>query len=415
MVIHDGIFSQIYTGELSDQKERYSTLIEKFKKKFGEKDYHVFSVPGRTELSGNHTDHNHGRVIAAAINLDSVAVASGNGTNNIIVHSDGFDNAFDVDLGKLKKIDGEAGTTNSLVRGIAARLKDLGYKTGGFNAFITSDVLIGSGLSSSASIEILIGTIFNHLYNDGRIDPVVLAQTGQYAENEYFGKPCGLMDQMACAIGGIIGIDFRDPAKPEYEKIEIDFSGLGCSIFIINTGGSHADLTDEYAAIPAEMKSVANHFGVETCRDIPPGKFLPEVPKLRESVNDRAVLRAYHFIHENERVLKQLKSLRNKELAGFLKLAGESGDSSFKWLQNIYSPKNYKYQPVSLALAMSESFINEKGSGAARIHGGGFAGTIQVFIKNEHADEFTNYMSSLFGKDNVKKLSIRNQGAVRVI
>jgi galactokinase len=414
MDFNSGLFAKIYVNSPSKQKERYLNLLENFNRNFGSRNHSIFSVPGRTELSGNHTDHNHGRVIAASINLDSVAVASANDSSSVIIFSEGFENPFKVNLASLDKIESETGTTSSLVRGIAARLKELGYNIQGFDACITSSVLIGSGLSSSASIEVLIGTIFNNLFNNGEIDPVVVAKTGQFAENQYFGKPCGLMDQVACSVGGIVGIDFENPAEPEIEKIDIRFSESGYGLIIINTGDSHADLTDDYASIPAEMKSVAEYFGEETCRSIPAGKFISEISKMRESVNDRAILRAYHFVNENERVVEQLTRLRNKDIEKFIELVRQSGDSSFKWLQNIYSPGNYQHQAVSLALAMSENFIREKGNGAARIHGGGFAGTIQAFIHNDHLDDYINYMGKVFGPGNVMKLSIRNEGAVQV-
>ena len=411
------IFKQIYADDqqsLSYQTERYSTLQRKYTETFGDEAVEWFSTPGRTELSGNHTDHNHGRVLAASIDLDSVALAAANDKNKVVTHSDGFDQPFIVDLGDLKMRAAEQGTTTALIRGIAAGLVDSGYAIGGFNARITSDVLQGSGLSSSASIEVLIGTIFNRLYNQNRIEPVEIAKIGQYAENIYFGKPCGLMDQIACATGGVVAIDFKNPLEPQVEKVSIDFKSLNYALLVVDTGGSHADLTPDYAAIPAEMKQVAAALGKEYCREIKSEEFLSKVAELRGKISDRAILRTLHFLQENKRVSAQVSALLNGDFKRFLKLVRESGESSFKWLQNIFSPANIDEQGVTLALALSEKYINEHSAGACRVHGGGFAGTILVFLAHELVDGYKKMIEPIFGKDSIVQLKIRDIGTINL-
>ncbi len=395
------------------QRERYNKLHTNFKEAFGEQQVKYFSSPGRTEISGNHTDHNGGIVIAASINLDSIACAA-ESDSGIEIYSDGFDKPFVVDSNNLEPIENEAGTTSAIIRGIASGLIKKGLHIGGFKAFITSDVLIGSGLSSSASIEVLIGTIFNYLYNEGKIPPEEIAKIGQYSENEFFKKPCGLMDQVACAVGGIVSIDFKDKNKPLVNKIDFDFDKEGYSLLFVHTGGSHINLTDDYAAIPKEMKSIASAFGKEVCREIKFDDFLANINEIRGKVSDRAILRTYHFLRENERVNKQVEALRKNDFNSFLELVNDSGNSSFKWLQNIYSGNDVSYQPVSLALAMTENFINELGEGACRIHGGGFEGTIQVFLPSSWADSFEKYITNIFNDYSVLNLTIRQAGAVRV-
>ena len=393
------------------QKERYLKLAAKYKNLFGKDELMFISTPGRTELSGNHTDHNNGVVLAASINLDSVAACSANSTNSISIYSEGYDGQIEVDLILLNPQTNEEGTTSALVRGIASRFKDLGYKIGGFNAVITSDVLQGSGLSSSASIEVLIGTIFNALYNNSKIQPEILAQIGQYSENVFFGKPCGLMDQMVCAIGGIIKIDFADNANPQFEKIDFSFDEFGYQLLVVDCGEGHDNLTDEYASIPTEMKSAANEFGKNVLRELDIKSLNNSIAKLRETVGDRAVLRAMHFFKENERVEKQYKALKTKNISEFLNLVNESGNSSFKYLQNIFPTSDPSNQPISLALSITEDFIHNIGSGACRVHGGGFAGTIQVFIPKNLVADYTEIVESVFGKNSVKPLEIREFGS----
>ncbi len=305
-------------GLLNSQFERYKILIDKHKAKFGDVDLHIFSSPGRTELGGNHTDHNHGRVLAASVNLDTISVCNYNNSNDVTIYSEGYDTPFFVNLNELKKKREEEGTTNALIRGIAFRFKELGYGIGGFNTFVSSEVLTGSGLSSSASIEVLIGTIFNALYNENKISSKQIAIAGQYAENNYFGKPCGLMDQMASAFGGIISIDFEKPQAPKVETIDFDFESTGYKIIMVDTGGSHADLTDDYASIPNEMKSAAKFFNKEFCRDISMNDLLSNCKKLRSELGDRAILRAMHYIEENEKVVHQVSALRNNDFSKYL-------------------------------------------------------------------------------------------------
>jgi len=395
------------------QRERYDNLNKNFQKAFGEQQVKYFSSPGRTEISGNHTDHNGGIVIAASINLDSIACAA-ESDSGIEIYSDGFDKPFIVNINNLEPIENEAGTTNAIIRGITSGLIKKGFNIGSFKACITSDILIGSGLSSSASIEVLIGTIFNHLYNEGKIPPEEIATIGQYSENEFFKKPCGLMDQIACSKGGIISIDFEDKDKPLVNKIDFDFDKEGYSLLFVHTGGSHINLTDDYAAIPKEMKTIASAFGKKVCREIEFDDFLANINKIRDKVSDRAILRTYHFLRENERVIKQVEALRKNDFNTFLELVNDSGNSSFKWLQNIYSGNDVSYQPVSLVLAMTENFINELGEGACRIHGGGFEGTIQVFLPSSSAESFKKYITNIFEDYSVLNLTIRQAGAVRV-
>lgn len=408
----------LYTNDekiISYQKNRYKKLADAFENIFKSHPAKYFSTPGRTEISGNHTDHNHGMVIAASINLDSIAAASTNINNEVVLYSEGYTVPFIVNLENLKSIESEAGTTNALIRGIASRFIEKGFTVGGFNAYITSDVIKGSGLSSSASVEVLIGTIFNHLFNDGRISSPELAKIGQYAENVYFKKPCGLMDQMACAVGGIVSIDFYDSDNPVIEKINYKFADQNYSMVIVHTGGSHISLTNEYAAIPTEMREVAATFNKNNCSEISYHDFISNIKNLRNKISDRAILRAYHFFKETERVKNQVIALQNNDLKNFLSLANESGNSSFKYLQNIYSSNDPMYQPVSVALAFTEDFINRIGGGACRIHGGGFEGTIQVYLNNKFVDEFIKYISSISDSFRVLNLNIRQVGTTEVI
>jgi len=397
-------------GILSRQTRRWDTLLEKFHSKFGTADRRIFSTPGRTEIGGNHTDHNHGKVLAASINLDSIAAAAKSPEEKIVVHSEGYTEPFCVNLDDLAPASAERGTTTALVRGIAARFQQLGYRIGGFNACVTSDVLVGSGLSSSASVEVLIATIMNALYNDGRIDPQTIALIGQYSENAYFGKPCGLMDQTACATGGMIKIDFKDPLTPRVERFDFDFAGAGYSMLVVDTGGHHADLTEEYASIPREMKSVAAQFGKEWCRDISREDILKNVRRLRTAVGDRAVSRALHFIDENERVDNEAAALRKGDVETFLRLVTESGRSSYQLLQNCYAAGNASEQGVALGLALTEQFLRKTGPGAYRVHGGGFAGTILAFLPHESAGKYIAFMESAFTAGCVKQLTIRSIG-----
>jgi len=395
---------------IDKQIARYKRLINEFKAHFGDSDLSLFSTPGRTEIGGNHTDHNHGRVLAGSVNLDSVAVAVPIDEAKITMYSEGFDAPFIVNLNELNVKEDEKGTTTSLIRGIAARFNELGYEIGGFNAFISSDVLVGSGLSSSASIEVLIGSILNGFYNDSRISPTEIAIIGQFAENNYFGKPCGLMDQTACAVGGIVTIDFADPQEPIVKKVDFDFASQNYSLIVVDTGGSHADLTDDYASIPTEMKAVSRELGVAVARELKMDDVVENIEKLRNKVGDRAILRVIHFLGDNERVVEQVEALEHGEFQLFLRMVTESGNSSNKWLQNCYTIKDPAEQGVNLALALSERFIHHIGQGACRVHGGGFAGTIQIFIPNDNVNDYVKMMRPIFGESSVYVLSIRPVG-----
>lgn len=410
--------SDIYTFDnIENQKLRFKKLLNLFNENFTNKNdnnIRYFSTPGRTEIGGNHTDHNHGKVIAASINLDSIAVVQNNNSNIVKIYSEGFPKPFIVDITNLEIIESEKETTNALIRGIASGLKNNNYKTGGFNAYLTSDVLRGSGLSSSASIEVLLGSIFNNLFNDGEISPHKIAKIGQYAENQYFGKPCGLMDQMACSVGNIISIDFNNPEKPIVHPVNFDFASTEYRLIVLDTGGNHADLTEDYASIPKEMKQIANYFHKSVCREISKTEFYKNLNTLKNKFSHRAILRVLHFFNENTRVDLQVNALENSNIPLFLQLIKESGNSSFKWLQNIFTIKNPQEQGVSLALALTEDFLNKIDDGACRVHGGGFAGTIQIFIKKRFIQEYIDFMVPIFGKNSIQVLTIRQIGSTEI-
>ena len=410
-------FNELYGPEpllIENQLKRYERLFRNYVHHFDETEWRLFSAPGRAELGGNHTDHNHGKVLAASVHLDSIAVAGKNADNTMILYSQGYDQPFEVDLTDLAVNEQEQGTTTALVRGIAARFKELGAETGGINMVMSSDVFPGSGLSSSASVEMLIAAVLNTLYNKGQFTAEELAQIGRYAENVYFGKPCGLMDQLACSVGSIISIDFKAPSKPLINKIHFDFGRYGYSLVVVNTGGSHADLTADYASIPAEMKSIAQQFGVQTLREVSEEDFLRKIPALRKQAGDRAVLRAWHYFQENRRVELQAAALQSGDLNTFLELVRESGNSSFKWLQNSYSAHSVNKQGIALALALSERFIAETGEGACRVHGGGFAGSVQMFLPTDAIHSYKTIMEPVFGKASIQRLHIRSVG-IKVI
>ncbi len=410
------IFKEIYCTRddliIQGKIKRFENLIEKFQRTFSQTALHLFSTPGRTEIGGNHTDHNHGRVLAGSVNLDSIAVAAMNQSNIVTIHSEGYPQPFVVNLDQLDRLPSEVGTTSALIRGMAARFNQMGFHIGGFNASVTSDVLPGSGLSSSASIEVLIGTIFNHLFNGGSIPPQTIALIGQFAENEYFGKPCGLMDQTTCAVGGIITIDFLNPKEPAVRKVHFDFNSQNYSLLVVDTGGNHADLTDDYAAVTKEMMAVAQELGAEVCRHIRYHDLIAKIKQIRPRVGDRAILRAIHFLGDNARVLEQITALEKGDFKRFLSLVNESGNSSFKWLQNIFTPKNIREQGVALALAVTEKFISDLGEGACRVHGGGFAGTIQVFLPNAAVTDYIQLIESIYGSGKALVLSIRPHGSL---
>lgn len=405
-------FAELY-GEDAAQRTRWNALLQDFEQNFSGRDLHFFSAPGRTELGGNHTDHNNGVVLAAAIDLDSIAVAARTDTGRVSVISDGFADPFEVDLGVLRTREDELRTTSALIRGIASRIKSLDLNVGGFDAYISSDVLIGSGLSSSASIEVLIGTIFNALYNDSEIDALTIAKIGQFAENEFFGKPSGLMDQIACAVGGVVAIDIENANEPVITRVEVpqidEFD-----LIVVDTGGSHADLTEEYASIPREMRSVAGALGKETARELDFEEVVAQIPLLRKETGDRAVLRVLHFLAENRRVREQVTALQTGDMKTFLSLVRDSGNSSCKWLQNCSNPASPCEQSLLLALALTETFLSSNDGGACRVHGGGFAGTIQVWLPRGTLDEYRKLITPIFGEGSVCALRFRRLGAVEI-
>ena len=378
---------------------------------FGTNPHRYFSAPGRTEIGGNHTDHQRGRVLAAAVNLDTRAAVRVNGTNVIRILSKGYP-MCEVDVTQLTPVDSEINSTPALVRGVVARFVQLGCKVEGFDAYCESTVLPGSGLSSSAAYEVLIGTIINHLFFDGKVSQPEIAQIGQYAENVFFGKPCGLMDQMASAVGNLITIDFFDKEKPVIDALAFDFSACGHALCIIDSGADHADLTDEYAAVPGEIKAVAACFGKEVLTQIEEKDFYARIPELRKSCGDRAVMRAIHFYQENARVPQQVAALNAGDFDAFLNLVKQSGYSSYMYLQNVI-PAGYKqHQDVAVSLALCEHYL--AGKGAYRVHGGGFAGTVQAFVPYEILDAFRAGIDAALGEGACHILSIRPQGGVEM-
>ena len=411
--LFDARLKDIYVDEnvIVYQRERYIKAISEYEKLYGEGDADIFSAPGRSEVCGNHTDHQRGEILAASINLDAIGIISKTDDDTVRIVSDGYDEIV-IKTKDITLKEEEKGTTTALIKGVLSKAKDQGYAIGGFKGYITSDVLIGAGLSSSAAFETLIGTIVSYLYNDGAIDAVTIAVIGQYAENVYFGKPCGLMDQMACSVGNLVHVDFADTKDPKIEKIDYDLGSHGYSLCITDTKGSHADLTDEYAAIPEEMKSVAACFGKDVLRGITMGDILSRIDELREKAGDRAVLRTIHFIEENERVKRCVTTLKADDTEGFLKTIKSSGDSSYKYLQNVYCNSDVSHQNVSLALAVSETLLKE--NGVCRVHGGGFAGTIQAFVKDEAVKTYMEGMNRVFGAGSCKVLKIRKYGGIRI-
>lgn len=408
----DSALLRVYgEGELDAQRERYGELCALFEEKLGNADgVRFFSAPGRTEVCGNHTDHNHGRVLAAAINLDAVACAVKTEGSLIRVYSKGYPGDV-IDINVLTPQENEKDKSAALVRGVAARFVQLGYKIGGFDAVTVNNVLKGSGMSSSASFEVLIGTVLNYLYNGGAISPVEIAQIAQYAENEFFGKPCGLMDQMACSVGSFVEIDFADPAKPVITPVEFDFASCGHALCIVDTRADHADLTDEYAAIRSEMEAVAGFFGKKCLRDTPESDVLKNLGAIREKLGERPLLRALHFYEDDRRVEKEAEALKSGSFEAFKSLVIESGYSSYMYNQNVFSVKS-PAQPVALALAVSHRLLD--GKGAWRVHGGGFAGTIQAFVPNGLLEEYKKTMEGIFGTGACYVLSIRPFGGTEV-
>lgn len=407
----DSLFRKLYGQDAVEaQRNRYIEAVNSYTALYGEEDdLWLFSAPGRTEIGGNHTDHNHGCVLAGSVNLDVIAVAAPTSEAAIHVKSAGY-NMDVIDLSDLNVNKAQRNRSASLIRGVADRFCQLGYAVSGFRAYTTSNVLKGSGLSSSAAFEVLIGTILNHLFNSGIVDPVEIAKISQYAENVHFGKPCGLMDQMASSVGGIISIDFENTSEPIIKAVDFDFAKSGHRLCIVDVGGDHANLTHEYAAITTEMKQISGELGVSFLRETNYETLLAAIPSIRAKYGDRAVLRALHFFGDNHRVGQQVAALEKGDFETFKQLVIKSGHSSFEYLQNIYSNSAIVHQEISLALALAQRVLD--GKGAWRVHGGGFGGTTQNFVPEEMVSEFTDVMESVFGKGSCHILSIRPLGGV---
>lgn len=397
---------------LENQTARYINALNAFNARYGDGDVQIYSAPGRTEVGGNHTDHQNGKVLAASVNLDAVAVVLPKPGTEIRLFSEGYGEVV-ADIASLEANAAEYGTTKALIRGVAAAMQKRGYAIGAFDAYVTSDVLSGSGLSSSAAFEVLLGNIFSGLYNQSAVDAITLAQIGQEAENIHFGKPCGLLDQMASSVGSLVYVDFGDPKNPEVQPVNMNLQDYGYVLCVVDTKGSHADLTDDYAAIPAEMRSVAAAFGKAILSEVDKQTFYQNIPELRKKLGDRPVLRAMHWYAENGRVLAQKKALEDGNFPEFLKEVKASGASSFQYLQNVYTPRNVESQSISVALALSDDLL--LGRGVSRVQGGGFAGTIQAYVPEELVESYRDGVEAVFGKGACYVLSIRPVGGLRIL
>ena len=412
----DNLFETLYgKSGIASARVRYTDAIAAFTHLYGNREgAMLFSVAGRSEISGNHTDHNHGKVIAASVDCDIIAVAAPAEGGVVRIKSEKYKEDR-IGLSDLSPDQFPRFKSISLVAGMCRAMRDAGYVAEGFDAYTTSNVLKGSGLSSSAAFEVMVGNILNHLYNDGKIDNTEIAKFAQWSEIHYFGKPCGLMDQMACAVGGFVKIDFADPANPIIEKKVFDLDALGYNLCIINTGGNHSDLNDDYAAIPAEMKAVAGFFGQSVLRGITIEQLLQNADAIRKKAGDRALLRALHFVAENDRVDEIGAAMDNKDILAFLAGLGASGDSSFKWLQNVYTVQHPNEQGVSLTLAVAERSLKKAPrAGVCRVHGGGFAGTVQAFVPSEYVETFRRDVDLVMGEGACMIMRVRPYGAIRV-
>ncbi|CAM4093071.1 galactokinase [Saccharibacillus endophyticus] len=397
-------------AQLSEQTARYQNVLDTYAQTYGAEPVKLFSAPGRTEIGGNHTDHNHGKVLTGSIDLDTIAAAAKVEENVITLRSEGYEKQYSINLDQLH-ISAEDDGTAGLIRGIASGFVEKGYRIGGFNAYVSSNVYSASGLSSSASFEMLVCTILNTFYNEGKLSAVEMGKIGKYAENKFWNKPSGLLDQIACAHGGLISIDFENPEEPQIEPVTYRFDQDGYALVIVNTGGNHADLTEDYAAVPEEMFAVAELLGSKYCRGTSPDELYARLPEIREKAGDRAVLRALHFFEENDRVDGQLEALRNNDLQAFLPLITESGNSSWKWLQNVYRPSVTRQQEVAIALAITERYIKQLGKGACRVHGGGFAGVILAILPQDAVKAYQDLIQSTLGTESLE-IQVRAHGAV---
>ncbi len=409
---YDDRFVMLY-GDAAAAKKRYCQAVDRFEEIFPEREgIRIFSAPGRTEIGGNHTDHQHGSVLAGAVDLDVIAVVAPSGDRTIQIQSEGFKMAA-VTLDDLEPDPAEHGHATALIRGVCSRFAALGCPLSGFRAYTTSNVLKGSGLSSSAAFEVLIGNIINEMFFSGKADAITIAKISQFAEREYFGKPCGLLDQMASSLGGFTYADFHDPNDPVTEKIELDLHAFGYTLCVVDTGGNHADLTQDYADITVECSKISQALGVEFLRDADQERFYERLADLRQSCGDRAVLRAFHFFHEQQRVGDQKAALKAADFQTFLRLVNESGESSYDYLQNLYSTSSVSEQGLPLALALTKRFL--KGDGACRVHGGGFAGTIQCYIPTARLDAYKTMIESVFGENSCCILNIRPVGGCELV
>lgn len=408
----DSLFMSLY-GEKKENKQRYLRIINNYEKKFGnQKDVNIFSAPGRTEIIGNHTDHQRGKAIAASVNLDIIGIVSLNSEKVIRILSEGYEEDV-ISLDDLSVNPEEFNTSKALVKGCAAKLCEMGYKIGGFDMYSSSNVLKGSGLSSSAAFEILIATIMNNLFCDGKENAVSVAKIGKYAENFYFNKPCGMLDQTASSVGGFVYIDFENKENPVIEKKELNLNEYGYSLFVVDTGGNHASLTDEYTAVSAEMKEVSEKLGKEVLGEIDANEFYKKISSLKGNVSDRAILRACHFFDENVRVSEYKEALETGDFNKLISLVKASGKSSFNYLQNVFSVSDITSQGLSLGIYLSERILGDKG--AVRVHGGGFAGTIQAYVPLSLAEKYTEEMEKVFGKGCCTKLFVRPAGGIKII
>ena len=397
---------------VAENMARYQELLKGYEKTFGDSgDVLLFSSPGRTEISGNHTDHNHGKVLAGSINLDCVGVAAKNSSNYVHIVSETYNQDFTIDLNHLEPSDKKAGTVD-LVKGLLKGFEESGYDVGGFNAYITSNVISAAGVSSSAAFEMLLCSMLNTFFNEGRMDNVAYAHIGKYSENNYWDKASGLLDQMACAVGGLITIDFVEPSAPVVEKIEFDFGSQNHSLIIVQTGKGHADLSADYSSVPSEMKKVAQYFGKEVLAQVSEEEVIRSLAAVREFAGDRSVLRALHFFEENKRVEAEVAALKENRFGDFLANITASGNSSWKWLQNCFTNSTYQEQGITVTLALTALFIAGKQKGACRVHGGGFAGVIMAMLPNELVDEYVEYIENCTGKGSAFRMSIRPYGAI---